>query len=92
MLTEKEIDLAQRLLWQKKKIISLINDLKTGKKTLAVCEPVHNHSDLKYERESTRCLESTKDGIMQKVNLVALDALNDTLKSIEEALSVLVKT
>jgi hypothetical protein len=29
---------------------------------------------------------------MQKVNLVALDALNDTLKSIEEALSVLVKT
>jgi hypothetical protein len=32
MLTEKEIDLAQRLLWQKKKIISLINDLKTGKK------------------------------------------------------------
>jgi len=91
MFTEQEIDLAQRLLWQKKKITNLISDLKAGKKTLAVCEPIHNHSDLNYEREGTRCLENARDGIMQKINSVALDALIDTLKSIEEALSVLVK-
>jgi len=92
MLTEQEIDLAQSLLWKKKKITKLITEFKSCKKTLAVCEPVHNHSDLKYEGEDTRLLKNTQNEIMQKINLVALDALTDALEIIEKEISLLVKT
>lgn len=89
MLTEKEVELARSLIFEKRKIIALINELKTNRKTLAICEPVHNHSSFNYNDQDTRLL---KKEVIKEINMIALNALAEHLKNIENKLSVLVKT